>query len=261
VRILTLLAVFLRVNILGEIAYRTNFFIELFESLLELVTSLAGLAVVFSRTDSLGGWGPNEMLALVGVYFLVGGLIGLLIRPAMTDLIDAVRQGTLDFTLTKPADAQLLVSIKRADLWKLIDIGLGVGVLITALARLGERLGWDHAAFFVLMLACGAVIVYGFWLILASLSFWLVRMENILEIFQSMYEAGRWPVSLYPGWLRFAMTFIVPVAFAVTVPAQALTQHPGSATLAGTGALAAAMLLLSRLVWRAGLRHYSGASA
>ena len=64
------------------------------------------------------------------------------------------------------------------------------------------------------MLLAGGVIVYSFWLILATLSFWFVRVENILVIFQSMYEAGRWPVSLYPGWLRFALTFLVPVAFA-----------------------------------------------
>lgn len=254
-------AAYARASILSEVAYRANFFVEVFGSLLELGTALASLAVIFSRTESLGGWGPNEMLALVGVYFLVGGLIGLFIQPAMTDLIDGVRQGTLDYTIIKPADAQFLVSIRRVNIWKLLDAALGAGVLATALLRLGNRLGWDHAALFVLMLACGAVIVYGFWLILASLSFWLVRMENILEIFQSVYEAGRWPVSLYPGWLRFTMTFVVPVAFAVTVPAQALTQHPGAATLFGTATLALAMAVVSRLVWRLGLRHYSGASA
>ncbi len=80
-------------------------------------------------------------------------------------------------------------------------------------------------------------------------------------IFQSMYEAGRWPVSLYPGWLRFALTFIVPVAFATTIPAEALTGRLTLPTLLGGIALAAALAGLSRLVWRLGLRHYAGASA
>ena len=66
----------------------------------------------------------------------------------------------------------------------------------------------------------GGLIIYSFWLILATLSFWFVRVENILVIFQSMYEAGRWPVRLYPGWLRYGLTFIVPVAFATTIPAE-----------------------------------------
>jgi len=73
------------------------------------------------------------------------------------------------------------------------------------------------------MFACGLVIVYSFWLILATCSFWLVKVEIILVIFESMFQAGRWPVTLYPRPLRLVLIFIVPVAFAVTVPAQALT--------------------------------------
>jgi ABC-2 type transport system permease protein len=256
-----LFGVFLRVSILGELAYRANFFIQLAESLLELATAVAGLAVVFSYTDNLGGWRPDEVLALVGVYFLVGGMIGLVIQPGMAQLIESVREGTLDFTLTKPEDAQLLVSAQRVEIWRLIDVALGFGVLATALVRLGEKVGGWEAAEFLLMLLAGAVIVYSFWLMLATLSFWLIRVENILEIFQSMYEAGRWPVSLYPGWLRYALTFIVPVAFATTVPAEALTGRLSWETLLSALALAAVLFMLSRVIWRTGLRRYSGASA
>ena len=74
---LRLIYVYFRVSVLNETAYRVNFFIQLFQSLLELGTALAGLAVIFSYTNTLGGWRPDEMLALVGVYFLVGGLMSM----------------------------------------------------------------------------------------------------------------------------------------------------------------------------------------
>jgi ABC-2 type transport system permease protein len=138
---------------------------------------------------------------------------------------------------------------------------LGFIVLGTALVRLGGKVGGGEAAVFVLMLAAGGLIIYSFWLILATLSFWFVRVENILVIFQSMYEAGRWPISLYPGWLRYGLTFIVPVAFATTIPAEALTSRLSGWTLLGAVALAAALLLVSRGFWRLGLRRYSGTSA
>jgi ABC-2 type transport system permease protein len=258
---LRLFAVFFRVSVMGELAYRVNFFVQLFQSLLSLGISLAGLAVIFSYTDTLGGWRPDEVLALVGVYFLVGGMIGLLIQPGMEELIESVRNGTLDFTLTKPEDAQLIISIRRVEIWRLIDIMLGFGVLVTALVRLGERVGGWEAAVFILMLLAGGVIIYSFWLILATLSFWFVRVENILVVFQSMYEAGRWPISLYPGWLRYGLTFIIPVAFATTVPAEALTGRLTWVTLLVAVALAVVLFMVSRLFWRVGLRHYSGASA
>jgi ABC-2 type transport system permease protein len=259
--LLRLLWVFFRVGVMGELAYRVNFVVRLFQSLLELGTALAGLAVVFTYTDTLGGWRPDEIVALVGVYFLVGGIIGLVIQPSMEAFIESIREGTLDFELTKPVDAQLLVSIQDVEIWELIDILLGFGLLTVALVRLGEQVGIVQAATFALMLLAGAAIVYAFWLMLATLSFWFVRVENILVIFQSMYEAGRWPISLYPGWLRFGLTFLVPVAFATTVPAEALTGRLDPGTLAGALALAAALLAVSRLFWRAGLRRYSGASA
>jgi ABC-2 type transport system permease protein len=126
---------------------------------------------------------------------------------------------------------------------------------------MGERVGGEEAAVFVLMLIAGGVIIYSFWLILSTLSFWFVRVENILVVFQSMYEAGRWPISLYPGWLRYGLTFIIPVAFATTVPAEALTGRLTWVTLLIAVALAVVLFLLSRLFWRAGLRHYSGTSA
>jgi ABC-2 type transport system permease protein len=246
---------------MGELAYRVNFVVRLFQSLVELGTALAGLAIVFTYTDNLGGWRPDEIVALVGVYFLVGGIIGLFIQPSMEAFIESIREGTLDFTLTKPEDGQLLISIQDVEIWELIDILLGFGVLSVALVRLGERVGAGQAAAFAVMLLAGGAIVYSFWLILASLSFWFVRVENILVIFQSMYEAGRWPISLYPGWLRFGLTFLVPVAFATTVPAEALTGRLDTPTLLGALTLAAALLVASRLFWRTGVRHYSGASA
>jgi ABC-2 type transport system permease protein len=260
-RYLRLLWSFFRIGAMGELAYRANFFFQLLESLLELGTALAGLAVIFSYTGSLGGWKPDEVLALVGVYFLVGGTIRLVIQPSMQQLIESVRDGSLDFTLAKPADAQLLASMQRVDPWQLTDVGLGLGVIAVALARLGTAIGAWEALGFAAALIAGGLIVYSFWVILASTAFWLVRVENILVIFQSMYEAGRWPVSLYPRWLRFALTFIVPVAFAVTVPAQALAGRLGWRGLALAAGIAAGLFIAARLFWRAGLRRYAGASS
>lgn len=260
-KFLRLLWVFLRVGVMGEAAYPANFLAHLVDSALELGTALAGLALIFAHTSTLGGWRPDELVALVGVYFLVGGVIGLVIQPGMEQLTEAVRDGTLDFTLAKPEDAQLLVSVWRVEIWKMIDVGLGLAVLGIGLARLGQRVGLAEAAAFIVALVAGGVIVYSFWLILATTAFWLVRVENILVIFQSVYEAGRWPVNIYPGWLRFALTFLIPVAFAITFPARALAGRLTWPVLGGAWAFAVVLFVAARLFWRIGLRHYSGASS
>ncbi len=251
----------LRLGVLNALQYRADFGIQVIQSFIGLGTSLAGIAVVYGQTDTLGGWRQEELLALIGVFMIVAGLLGLVIRPSLERLMEGVRMGTLDFTLTKPADAQLLVSVKQVEVWRLLDVAIGTVVLLVAVLQLGERIGVERALGFALAMVGGLAIVYSFLLILATLAFWLVRLENIMVIFGSMYEAGRWPVGIYPPWLRVALTVVVPVAFAITVPVETLVGRLEPTTLLLTVGLAAAFLIGSRWFWRVGLRHYTGASA
>jgi ABC-2 type transport system permease protein len=258
---LRLFRVFLKVGVLNELEYRVNFYVQILRSLIGLATGLAGLSVVYSHTDTLGGWGPPELLALLGVFFIVSGAINLVIAPSMQRFMEDVRQGTLDFTLTKPEDSQVLVSVKQVQIWKLVDVAMGLAVLGIALGQLQTTVGVGEALAFGITLLSGGAIVYSFYLFLSTTSFWFVRVDNVLVIFQSMYQAGRWPVGIYPWWLRSALTFIVPVAFATTVPAEAIAGRLDWQTLALSLAVAGAMLVGSRWFWSVGVRRYSGASA
>jgi ABC-2 type transport system permease protein len=256
-----LLAIYLRASIMGEIQYRVNFFVQLFEALVALATGLVALSLVFAYTDTLAGWSQAELLAVMGVHILMGGVISTMIQPNMTRLMNDVQQGTLDYMLTKPEDAQLLVSVREFRFWQLVDVVVGAVVLVWALQRLGTEVGLGEAAAFIAALMMGMLLLYSFWLMLTSSTFWFIRVGDLLEMFESMYLAGRWPVGVYPPWLRLSLTFLVPVAFAVTVPATALTGRLTLIALLGAAALTVTALLLSRLLWRAGLRRYSGASA
>ena len=259
--VVRLLAVFLRVGILNELQYRTNLYVQLFRSSLSLVTGLAGLGVVFSHTQTLAGWSPPELLAILGVYLVVSGVLRFAIQPAMERLMEDVRNGTLDYILTKPEDSLVLVSVRAVEVWRLADVVLGSVVIGAAVSQMHDRIDAWQVAGFVIALVAAATTVYSFLLILTTLSFWFVRLENILVIFQSMYEAGKWPVDIYPAWLRGALTFLVPVAFATTVPAQALAGRLSPVALAGAVALSASLFTAARYFWSVGLRRYAGASA
>ncbi len=96
---------------------------------------------------------------------------------------------------------------------------------------------------------------------MATCSFWFIKIQNIILIFGDVYEAGRWPVGIYPGWLRTVLTLVVPVAFAITVPAEALAGRLTAINLLGALGLAAVVLSSARWFWLRGVRQYSGASA
>jgi len=252
---------FLRIGVMNELQYRVNFFIQLVQSLLTTATGLVGLALVFSHTDSLAGWSRPQLLAVMGVFTMVGGLIRSVIQPNMQRVVEDVREGRLDFALTKPADAQVLVSVRDVRLWQLTDVLVGLVVLIVALVRLDRSVGARELFAFIGLLAVGLVAVYCFWLILASASFWLVRMNEVQELFDGVYRAGQYPVGIYPGWLRYGLTFLVPLAFAVTVPSEAATGRLTAPAVAVACGSAVALVIGSRWFWRRGLRRYGSASS
>ena len=260
-KFLRLLAVFTRIGMLSDLAYRANFWFQVLESLLTVATALGAVVVVFSKTDDLGGWRSEELVALVGIYFMVLGMINVVIAPSLQKFMEQVQQGTLDFTLTKPADAKLLVSISEVQVWKLLDVVIGAAIFGMAVARLSTEVGIAETASFGVALIAGGAIVYSVWMLLATLSFWFIRVDNILQVFWSLYWAGRWPIGIYPGWLRFLLTAVVPVAFAVTVPAEAISGRGTVEGLVVALLLGAALLVASRWFWLRGLRQYSGASA
>jgi len=252
---------YLRVGIQNELQYRVNFFVQLGQSVISLVTGLIGLWLVFSHTTELNGWTQPELLMVMGIFILMGGVINSLIQPNMTRLLEEIQMGTLDLTLTKPADAQVLVSIREFRFWSLTDVLVGIVVLSYGVYHYQGNVGITQSLAFILTLLLGSIIIYCFWLIITTTAFWIVRVDEIVNLFQGVYAAGRWPIGIYPPWLRVGLTFIIPVAFAVTIPADALTSRLTPLILVGTFALTIFFIIVARIFWRLGLKNYSGASA
>jgi ABC-2 type transport system permease protein len=252
---------FLKVGVLNELQYRVNFFVQLLQSFIQVATGLIVLKLVYAHTTQLNGWTEPELLSLLGVQILLGGLIHTFVQPNMERLLEEVQLGTLDYALTKPEDSQVLVSERNVRIWQLVEFISGVGLLGVGITRVEASIGVIDTLAFLLALALGAVMLYSFWLVVTTGAFWVVRMEHVLELFEGIYQTGRWPVGVYPGWMRYGVTFLVPVAFAVTVPAQAVTSRLDAATLALSAGFAVALFTFTRWFWRFGLRRYSGASA
>ena len=252
---------FFRVGIMSELQYRVNFFLQVLQSVVALGTGLVVLSIVFSHTTELAGWSRPQLLVLMGIHIMMGGGIHTFVQPNMERLMEDVRKGTLDFVLTKPEDAQVVVSVREIRLWQTVDILLGAAVLTVALVQLRGGVGPWQALRFALALLLGAIMLYCFWLIISVGVFWIIRLEWVGNLFDGIYATGRWPIGIYPVGLRASLTFLVPVAFAVTIPAQALTGRLTSANLAIAAVFAMALSAFTRWFWKRGLRRYSGASA
>ena len=141
------------------------------------------------------------------------------------------------------------------------NVFIGAGLSVYSVSRLSLSIGPTQAVAFALTLAASVGIVYAFWLFLVTLTFWVVRIDNLEQIVAQAFEAGRYPIDIYPNWLRGGLTYVVPVVFMITVPAQALAGRMHGFQAVTALAVSAAAVVLSSLFWKFGLKNYTGASA
>jgi ABC-2 type transport system permease protein len=252
---------FFRVGAMNELQYRANFFVQLFQSLLALGVALIVLRLVYSHTAELNGWSQSELLIVLGIQLAMGGIVHTAIQPNMQRFVEEVQDGKLDYALTKPEDAQVIVSVREVQIWQLVDVVSGAIVIGVGIARLDQAVTVGDVVAFAGLLLVGAVLIYCFWLIIATGAFWIIRMWFIAELFEGVFATGRWPIGIYPGWLRYSLTYLVPIGFAVTVPAEAVTSRLGWTTVVVALVFAVALFSFTRWFWTFGLRRYSGASA
>jgi ABC-2 type transport system permease protein len=160
----------------------------------------------------------------------------------------------------KPVDAQLLVSLRSvapARMWDLIASAVVGG---WALSRLPAP-GLIDIAVAGIMLLAGLASMYALWVLAICTSFFFVRVDNLRFLLMSVTDAGRWPITVFSGWVRWVLTVIIPVGIITSFPAMAL-RGTWDATIVATGVITATcFVVLSRHVWKRSLASYTSASS
>ena len=246
----------------AELEYPVNAWIEAIAVLGNLSGSLFLLQLLFAGGASLGGWSWRGALVVLGLYTLLDGLTSCLLQPNLSRIVQHVQNGSLDFVLLKPIDSQFWLSCRNLSPWGLPAMLAGLGLIGWALALPGgEAVGPAALLLGTLLLLAACAILYSLWFVLAALSIWFVKVWNATEVLRYALVAGRYPLSSYPAPLRLLFTFVLPVAFLTTVPAEALLGR--SAPLWAAGSLLAATLSVigSRWFWLHAQRHYTSASS
>jgi ABC-2 type transport system permease protein len=250
-----------RTSLATGMQYRWDFLVDLAMSLFWAGVSLLPLWVFGGAGRAVEGWTYPEMVVVAGWFILLKGLIDGAVNPSLIAVVEHIRQGTLDFVLVKPADAQFLVSTEKFDPLKMIDGLAGLLTLAWGFKLLGHSPRPVEVAGAALLLVAAATVLYSSWILVVSVAFFAVRLDNLPYLFMSVFDFARWPVTIFRGALRFVFTFVIPLAIMTTFPSMALLGRlrPRSAAIAVLGS--AAFALLARRVWLRALGHYTSASS
>jgi ABC-2 type transport system permease protein len=258
-RYLNLIQIFWKTAIAAELEYRLNFVFAALSSLGGLAGSLFSLFLFYRKGYHFQGWRWEEALIVVGVFTFLEGFASAFLASNLNRIVKHIQNGTLDFVLLKPISSQFWLSFHSFSLWGLPDLLFGLAIIIYAGSLLGVGVGSYFLA--AIPLLFGLMIMYSLWFMLGATSIWFTKIYNITEVLKGLLAAGRFPIGAYPATYRFFFTFVVPVTFLTTVPAETLLGRVDPLWIVSGGGLAIGLLLLSSQVWRFALRFYTSASS
>lgn len=265
-RYLRLYASFVRNSLRWAVEFRVNFWTNLVANIGWMFSLVLFLEIIFRNTNSLAGWSKAEMFVLFGTYSLLRGVSNTLFYGNLSQIPTYVRKGDMDFILTKPVNAQFFVSLRYLGLDDLgqsiaacFVIGYGwlqLPVKTVSLAALGD---------FGFLMGCGLVLFYSLNMILMTLAFWLVQLDNLMVLADTVFQVARQPIDIFRVFglvPKFVLTYIVPLAFLACIPVKTLFYNVNAAPVLMTAAaLAALFLTFSVLFWNVATRNYSSASS
>ncbi|MGZ6131415.1 MAG: ABC transporter permease [Myxococcaceae bacterium] len=250
-----------RSSVLLGLQYRADFILDGLVSLFWTLTALVPLFTVFHLRDSLAGWSFEEALVVTGWFTLLEAILEGAINPSLTAVVEHIRKGTLDFVLLKPADAQFLVSTARFEPWRSTNVVTAVVLWVVAFVRMGRLPSLPGSCAAVLLLVVATALLYSLWILTVSAAFYVVKIDNLTNLFNSIFDAARWPVQVFRGLMRWVFTFIVPLALMTTFPAEAMLGRLPLPALAWSVVGAGAFGWLSRRVWLSSIARYTSASS
>ncbi|EOO08759.1 ABC transporter permease [Bacillus cereus] len=240
--------------------YRFDFVMSLINSILSVVASLSILWTMFEHKDSIAGWGFMKVVVLVGVFRIFKGVIDVFIAPNLSLIPDYIREGTLDFILIKPVNSQIMISFRTVNIWRISEIIIGLILVVIGFLNQNTANLLDLIMGVILILL-GGLIIYSIWLIFMTMSFWLIDLRNLPTVFNVTFDLAQFPVYVFPGWLRFILTFIIPIAFVTTVPAEAISNLWNVKDLMSSGTLTIVLLIISTSFWKYAISRYTSASS
>ena len=254
-----LLYIAVRTSALLALQYRLDFFVQSLMALVWSATAIAPLLVLFQLRESVAGWTAHGALVVVGFFVAIKGILLGVVQPSLANVVEHIRKGTLDFLLLKPADAQFMLSTSKLDLARMTDVAAGASLSGWAAARAGAAFTPAQLMATAFMLLCALAILYSLWVLVVSLSFRVVKVDNLSFLLMGVFDAARFPASIFRGALSLVFTFVLPLAVMTTYPALAILGRADGAHLVVAAVVSGGFVVASRAVWKWSLHLYTGA--
>src|ERR1700677_2412867 len=251
----------IRYSTVREMMFKANFLLWIIVELCWFALNLCFIQFLYLQVDTIAGWTKWGMILLVSTNFLIQQIFQTFLMINLTKLPELIRSGKLDFFLAQPAPVQFLVSTRNFEPGSVFITLLAAILCGMSLAHLGVDLNGPGLLVFPLLVAFGVLIHCSLLLMLISLAFWMTRAQGFIYAYYNVFQISRLPRQAFHGPARVIFTWGVPLLLVANVPASTLLYGLSARDIGGMGLMTTALVILSTMVFRVGLRRYGSASS
>ena len=251
-------------RIAAQVQYRTSFAFDLAQSVVGTAAGFVEVAVVFANVPVLADLDLRAAVLVYALATLGFGLANAVVGQLDT-IPDFIRSGTLEVFLVRPQRVLAQIVTSEVQLRRFGAPLVGAALLGVALAVTPVHWTPARAALVAVAPLAGAVLFGSLFVVAGAVQFWLVDAAEVTNGFTyGGNYAADFSSGVFPGPLRLLLVTAVPVSFTAYLPVAAVLGLPGPPGVPGwlgwCAPLAAALAVgAAAVLWRAGLRHYSGA--
>lgn len=248
---------FFRQHLMGLIEYKADFAIGVVSYLFRYFGEIAMLSLIFSKIKSLGGWSFHEVLFIYGFAAIPRALNLLLFDNIWMLPMRYVQEGELDRLLVRPVNPFFHLLAEKFGYDGFGVLGIAIAIIIYAGGNIPYSFGVLDYLIFIIFSLAGALVYGATNLMAATLSFYFVRVQEVMHLVWSCNLFGAYPINIFIKPVRFVILFIIPFAFAGFVPAAFFLRRKEYLLLAAlTVPIALIFSTLAYLFFKKGLQRY-----
>lgn len=247
------------INLSNLLVHRANFYNSMLSSIAWAFFSILSIVILTTKTPQVFGWKREEILLLTAGFSILVGIFHMLFSRNFEKVSELIHFGQFDTLLTKPSDAQFLMSTRYINYTSLFRILAGIIMLEFLVYKYSIVVTFTSILGFVVLLLVGLVIDYSMWLLVITTTIWFTRLSNLPDFMYSFTSVGRFPQEIYKETMGYLFLFFLPLTLIITIPVKALLGRALLGEVLLIILFALALFLISRKFWLFALKHYTSA--
>lgn len=245
----------------SQMQYKASFMLTTVGQFVTAFTTFFGIQFIFERISGVDDFTYGQVLlcfSVIMMSFAVGEMFG----GGLAVFPDLMREGSLDRILVRPRSVILQIIMPNMDFSRLGLLIQAAIVLCIAVPASGVVWTGKKILVFAMMVACGSVLFFCLFLLVAAVSFFTIQNLNFLDIFTyGMRDFGKYPFSVYGDTALKVLTFGIPLALVQYYPLLYLLDREDGIWYMISPLLSLLFVVPSYWFYRFGLKNYKSSGS